>query len=154
GVTGFNSVPELLDHVDVVHVCTPNSLHASQAMEAIEAGKHVICEKPLGLTTLEANALYQAAHKHGVVSAVPFVYRFHPMVRHAHHLAQSTEFGRLLTVRGAYLQDWMHDPLTYNWRVDPVAGGRSRAFADIGSHLVDLLEFVSGQRIVGINART
>ncbi|MFZ4893881.1 Gfo/Idh/MocA family protein [Plantibacter sp. Mn2098] len=153
---GYASLDELLADptVDVVHVCTPNALHAEQALAVIRAGKHVVCEKPLATSAADARTLAAAAEAAGVVATVPFVYRFHPMVREARARVQAGELGRVLTIRGTYLQDWLLASTDDNWRVDAERGGRSRAFADIGSHLVDLIEFISGQRIERIAATT
>lgn len=150
----YGSLEELLadDAVDVVHVCTPNALHAEQVLAAVAAGKHVVCEKPLATTPEDAAAVVDAAAAAGVVVAVPFVYRFHPMVREARARVRSGEVGRVLTVAGSYLQDWMLSPEDDDWRVDPERGGPSRAFADIGSHLVDLLETVTGDRVSSLAA--
>lgn len=148
-----SSLDELLEAVDVVHVCAPNAVHADQARAALNAGKHVVCEKPLATGRQEAGELAELAERTGLTATVPFVYRFHPMARQAKHQAVEGGIGRLLTVRGNYLQDWMLCAEDTNWRVDPVTGGPSRAFGDIGSHLVDLLEFVSGERIARVNAR-
>jgi predicted dehydrogenase len=150
----YHDLTELLsdDTIDIVHVCTPNALHAEQAMAVLAAGKHVICEKPLATTPDDARALVEAARDAGVVATVPFVYRFHPMVREARARFRDGEAGRLQTIHGSYLQDWLGDPLDSNWRVDAVAGGPSRAFADIGSHLVDLVEFVTGDPIARVAA--
>jgi len=139
---------------DVVHVCTPNGLHAAQALAALAAGRHVVCEKPLATTVADARAVTAAADAAGLVGAVPFVYRYHPIVRQARALVAAGELGAILTIDGAYLQDWMQRPGETNWRADAAAGGVSRAFADIGSHLCDLLEFVTGRRIVALTART
>ena len=86
-------------------------------------------------------------HAAGVIATVPFVYRFHPMVREARALVAAHSIGRVTGVHASYLQDWLLEADAQNWRVDPAAGGASRAFGDIGSHLVDVVEFVSGQRI-------
>lgn len=132
--------------VDVVHVCTPNDLHRPLAEAALAAGKHVVCEKPLAVDLADARALRDGAAATGLVATVPFVYRFYPMVREARaRLAVDAAPPRL--VHGSYLQDWLSTELDTNWRVDAGAGGRSRAFADIGSHWCDLVEFVTGDRI-------
>lgn len=144
----------LADDVDVVHVCTPNATHAALALDVITAGIHVICEKPLATNVDDARALADAAAERGVVAAVPFVYRYHPMVREARARVAAGEIGDLLTVDCGYLQDWMLLPGDDDWRVTSADGGPSRAFADIGSHLCDLLEFVAGERIVRLTART
>jgi predicted dehydrogenase len=138
--------------IDVIHVCTPNSTHAPIARAALEAGKHVICEKPLATSSADAAALVDLAAERGLVAAVPFVYRFHPMAREARARIARGEAGRPISVHGAYLQDWLSGQHDDDWRVDAALGGPSRAFADIGSHLVDLAEFVSGDRIVRLNA--
>ena len=152
----YGSLEELVadEDVDVVHVCTPNALHAEQVLAAVAAGKHVVCEKPLAPSPQEAAAVVDAAAAAGVVVAVPFVYRFHPMVREARARVLSGAAGRVLTVAGSYLQDWMLAPEDDDWRVDPALGGPSRAFADIGSHLVDLLEIVTGDRVASLAATT
>ncbi|GAA1354497.1 Gfo/Idh/MocA family oxidoreductase [Arthrobacter rhombi] len=147
------TVEELLERVDVVHVCSPNATHAGHARAVLEAGKHVVCEKPLAITPEGASELAELAARFGVTATVPFIYRFHPMARQARHEAAGGGIGRLLTVRGNYLQDWMLQEDDTDWRVDPATAGPSRAFADIGSHLVDLLEFIAGERIVRVNAR-
>ncbi|MFG6279683.1 Gfo/Idh/MocA family oxidoreductase [Microbacterium sp. 5K110] len=140
--------------IEVVHICTPNDSHERLALRALDAGKHVVCEKPLALSRPAAAGLAARAASAGRVATVPFVYRFHPMVREARALTASGSIGRVLHVDGRYLQDWLLGADDVDWRVDAGAGGRSRAFADIGSHVVDLLEFVTGDRIVALTAIT
>ncbi len=153
---GYPSLADLLadPDVDVVHVCTPNALHAEQAAAVIASGRAVVCEKPLATTRADAQALAEQAATAGTTATVPFVYRFHPLVREARDRVARGETGRVLTVVGSYLQDWLLTSDDDNWRVDGDLGGASRAFADIGSHLVDLLEFVTGDRITRLAART
>jgi predicted dehydrogenase len=150
----FDSLDDLLadESINVVHVCTPNAQHAQQALAIIAAGKHVICEKPLAISGDEAQTLVDAAAAAGVTATVPFVYRFHPMAREARARVAAGETGRLLSIHGSYFQDWLLNPSDDNWRVDSGLGGRSRAFADIGSHLVDLIEFVTADRITRVSA--
>jgi len=150
----YTSPAELIadDAIDVVHVCTPNSSHAAYALAALDAGRHVVCEKPLAIGVDDAALLALRAAETGAVATVPFVYRFHPMVREARARVARGDAGAVLTVRGDYLQDWLLTETDDDWRVDAGSGGPSRAFADIGSHLVDLLEFVSGDRIVRLMA--
>lgn len=148
------SAEELIasDLVDVVHVCTPNSTHARLAAMAIEYGKTVICEKPLATSVADARDLVAAADRRGVTTAVPFVYRFYSHVRAVRQRIARGEAGRVWLMHGSYLQDWLSRPQDSNWRVDPKMGGASRAFADIGVHWCDLMEFATGQRIKRVNA--
>ncbi|HVL96503.1 MAG TPA: Gfo/Idh/MocA family oxidoreductase [Solirubrobacteraceae bacterium] len=139
--------------IDVVHVCTPNHLHEPLAEAALEAGKHVVCEKPLALDAGGAQRLVEAAAGAGRLDAVPFVYRFYPTVREARERVRRGDTGRVRLLHGTYLQDWLLRPSDDNWRVDSALGGASRAFADIGSHWCDLAEFVSGHRITRLSAR-
>jgi predicted dehydrogenase len=140
--------------VDVVHICTPNHLHVTLAQAALAAGKHVICEKPIALDGLGAQALADAAADSGQIASVPFVYRYYPTVREARERVRTGVTGSLRLLHGSYLQDWLLRPEDDNWRVDEQLGGASRAFADIGSHWCDLAEFVSGHRITRLSART
>ncbi|MET7751135.1 Gfo/Idh/MocA family oxidoreductase [Micromonospora sp. NPDC005367] len=151
---GYPDLAALLDHaeVDVLHVCTPNASHAPVVAAALAAGVHVICEKPLATGSAEAVALVEAAGDR--VTAVPFVYRFHPMVRELKARLAAGEAGVLSSVTGGYLQDWLSRPSDDDWRVDSALGGPSRAFADIGSHWCDLFEFATGDRISRLSART
>ncbi|WP_115554235.1 Gfo/Idh/MocA family protein [Xanthomonas arboricola] len=138
--------------VQVVHVCTPNHLHRAMAQAALQAGKHVICEKPLATTLQDAQALAAMAASTGLVATVPFVYRYHPVIREARARIAQGELGPLRLIHGSYLQDWLLDPASNNWRVDPALGGASRVFADIGSHWCDLVEWVGGERFVEVSA--
>lgn len=142
------------DDVDVLHVCTPNHLHAPLTKLALEHGKHVVCEKPVALDRAEAEQLARDAADHGRFVAVPFVYRYHPVVRHARALVADGALGDVRLIHGTYLQDWLLQPSDTNWRVDPALGGRSRAFADIGSHWCDLAGFVSGERFEAVVSAT
>lgn len=153
---GEADAAELLDAVDidVVHICTPNATHAGLARAVLESGRHVVCEKPLATSAADARALVAVAEERGLVGAVPFVYRYHPMVREARARIARGDLGLILTVDAAYLQDWMLLPSDDDWRADGAAGGPSRAFADIGSHLFDLIEFVSGERVRRVFAQT
>jgi predicted dehydrogenase len=139
--------------VTVVHVCTPNHLHAAAARAALAAGRHVVCEKPLATTLADASAMEAEAEAAGVVATVPFVYRFHPMVREARARIAAGELGRIALAHGGYFQDWLARPSDDSWRVDPALGGATRAFGDVGSHWCDLLEFVTGARITALSAR-
>lgn len=153
--TGYASLDDVIaDRPDVVHVCTPNDQHHPQALAVIRAGINVVCEKPLAVSSAQALELEHAARQAGVVATVPFVYRFHPMVREVRAKIADGDLGRVLAVHGHYLQDWMLDEDSSSWRVDAGAGGMSRAFADIGSHWCDLVEFVTGERFASVSAVT
>ena len=151
----FDSAEQLVesDEIDVVHVCVPNHLHVPLAEAALAAGKRVICEKPLAPDGDGAARLAEAAARSGG-GFVPFVYRYYPTVREARERIRSGAAGSVRLIHGTYLQDWLLDPDDDNWRVDVDLGGPSRAFADIGSHWCDLAEFVSGDRIIRLCART
>jgi predicted dehydrogenase len=158
-VWGVETAYDGVDHVagsdvDVVHVCTPNASHVPYAVRLMEAGKHVLCEKPLGVSLADAQQAAAVAELTGVVNTMPFSYRFHPMVREMRARVQSEEFGAVNLMHGSYLQDWLLDPRASSWRVDPAAGGPSRAFGDIGSHWCDLLEWVTGDRIAKLVSTT
>ena len=140
--------------VDVVHICTPNATHAPLARQALEQGKAVVCEKPLATSVEDARALVDAARAAQTVTAVPFVYRFHPLVREVRARIAAGEAGRVWLVHGSYLQDWLSRGADTNWRMDPKLGGASRAFGDVGVHWCDLMEFATGQRIVRLCARS
>jgi predicted dehydrogenase len=136
--------------VDVVHVCTPNAMHVSQAMLAIEAGKHVVCEKPLAVSSAEAGALLRMAEARGVVNAVCYNYRYYPMLQAMRAAIIRGAIGRMHVLRGAYMADYALSLSTEdpdNWAFDSHHTGSSLSLTDIGVHWWDLLEHVSGQRI-------
>ena len=152
----YESFEDLLadETVNVVHVCTPNHLHEDLARRALRAGRHVVCEKPLAVDVGGAERLAQLADELTLCAAVPFVYRYYPMVHEARARVTSGASGAVRLVHGTYLQDWLLNPEDDNWRVDAELGGPSRAFADIGSHWCDLAEFVTGDRLVRVSARS
>ena len=149
----FDSVEEALClEPDVVHICTPNVTHAPIAWAALRAGVNVICEKPLCLDAGEAAALVEFAREQNLVAALPYTYRYHPLVREIRRRRIDGEFGNVHLIHGSYLQDWLLSPEASSWRVDPALGGKSRAFADVGSHWCDLVEWVAGVRIAEVMA--
>ena len=145
---------ELLDDptIDAVHVCTPNHTHFPIARDAIAAGKHVICEKPLAMSAAEAETLVEQAQARGVVHATSYNLRFYPNVAQMRRMVAGGDVGEVLAVQGSYVQDWLFYDTDYNWRLEPEVGGASRAMADIGSHWCDLVEHVTGRRIQAICA--
>jgi predicted dehydrogenase len=138
--------------VDVVHITTPNHLHYPQAAAALAAGKHVVCEKPLAMTSAETRELVRLAEASGLVHAVNFNIRFYPICRHLHQLVREGGLGDVRLVSGHYLQDWLLLDTDWNWRLEPELGGSLRAVADIGSHWMDLTSHITGQRIVSVMA--
>ncbi len=145
----YESMDELTSDgsVDVVHVCTPNHVHFQQAESALRSGKHVMCEKPLAMNTQETAALVQLAQKHGRVGAVTYNLRYYPLCQEAHALVQSGAIGEPRIVHGTYLQDWLLYPTDWNWRLDPALGGTMRAVADIGTHWMDLIGWITGRKL-------
>lgn len=140
------------DDVQAVHICTPNYLHFEMSRQALEAGKHVVCEKPLALEAKEAAALVELAAKKKLVNVVHFNIRYYPLMRQVKVMAEKGELGDIFSVHGTYLQDWLYYATDYNWRLEPKLSGKSRAVADIGSHWMDLVEYVSGIRITEVFA--
>jgi predicted dehydrogenase len=142
------------DDIDVIDICTPGNTHASIAIAALEAGKHVLCEKPLANTVEEAEAMSAAASaaaQRGVRAMVGFTYRRTPAVAFARQLVASGRLGTIRHVRGQYLQDWLSDenaPLT--WRLDKSLAG-SGALGDIGAHIIDMAQFVTGTPISSVS---
>jgi predicted dehydrogenase len=137
----------LAEDVDVIHLTTPNHLHYSQAKLALAAGKHVVCEKPLATTATESRELMELAQASGLVHCTNFNIRFYPLVQEAQARVRAGELGEIWSVHGGYLQDWLATPTDWNWRLEPEKGGALRAVGDIGSHWMDLMQFVTGQPI-------
>ena len=150
----YGDYRELLadDAIGAVHDCTPNHLHADVNAAVLEAGKHVLSEKPLALDSGETAELLRAAAGADVVSGVCFNYRHYPLVRQLKALVAAADDGPVHFVRGAYLQDWLLHETDWNWRLETEKAGASRAVADIGSHWLDLAEHVSGDRVAAVCA--
>lgn len=154
GIPNAYTFDEMLQQkdIDAVHICTPNFLHHSQSKAALLAGKHVICEKPLATKIEEAEELVTLAKEKGLVNAVHFNLRYYPMVRQMKNMRENGELGEIYSIMGSYLQDWLFLQTDYNWRLEPDKSGDSRAIADIGSHLLDLTEYVTGLKITEVMA--
>jgi predicted dehydrogenase len=150
----YTSYQELLadDRVDVVHLTTPNHLHYEQVKQALAAGKHVICEKPLAMTSQQSGELLELGERSGLVHCTNFNVRFYPMVQHARALAGSGELGDVWNVHGGYLQDWLLQRTDWSWRLEPEKGGELRAVGDIGSHWLDVVQFVTGNAVEAVFA--
>ncbi len=138
--------------VNAVHICTPNALHFPMAMDALEAGKHVLCEKPLTTSTADARALVAAAARSARRNCLCHNLRYYPMVQQMRALREAGELGEILVVQGGYSQDWLLYDTDWNWRVDSAIGGPLRAMADIGTHWFDMAEHVAGLRVSALCA--
>ena len=151
---GYDDYKEMLDteKPDVVHICTPNSSHYEMAMYAMQRNIAVICEKPLTKTLDEAKELAAYAREHKIVTGVNFNCRWYPQIMQAKAMIASGEVGDIRTIHGGYLQDWLYYDTDYSWRLEPEVSGESRAFADIGSHWIDLVESATGLRVVELMA--
>lgn len=154
GIERYYTFDDLLKQDDItsVHICTPNFLHYAQSKAALLAGKHVICEKPLAKDLAEAEELVQIAADSGLVNAVHFNLRYYPLVRQMKVMREKGDLGEIYSFIGSYLQDWLFYNTDYNWRLEPDKSGASRAIADIGSHLMDVLEYITGLKTTAVMA--
>ncbi len=153
-VQAYLSLEDLLsdDQVDVVHVTSPNHAHYPQVKAIIQAGKHVICEKPLAMTSVESAEMVKLAAQTGKICAVCYNIRFYPLNQQAHGMVQAGELGDIRFVTGHYHQDWLAKPTDWNWRLQSELGGALRSVGDIGTHWVDLTSFVSGLKAKSVMA--
>jgi predicted dehydrogenase len=138
--------------IQAVHICTPNAQHFPMAKEALLAGKHVLCEKPLATSAAEAKELATLAADRNLRNCVCHNLRYYPMVQHIRRLREDGELGEILVVQGTYSQDWLLYETDWNWRVSSEAGGPSRCMADIGSHWFDMAEHLTGLRVSALCA--
>ncbi len=138
--------------IDAVHICTPNAQHFQMAKEALEAGKHVACEKPLATTVEEAQELVALAARTGLRNCVCHNLRYYPMVQQMRCMREAGDLGDILIVQGTYSQDWLLYDTDWNWRIDSKVGGKSRCMADIGSHWFDMAEHITGLRVSSLCA--
>jgi predicted dehydrogenase len=151
---GYATFDEILNDrsVAAVHLATPNRFHYEQAAAALRAGKHVLCEKPLAMTSRESAELVRIAADSGLVAGVAYNIRFYPLCHESASRVQNGELGKVLHVVGSYVQDWLLHDTDFNWRVLPEDGGKLRAIADIGTHWLDLVQFITKQPIVAVCA--
>jgi predicted dehydrogenase len=133
-------------NVDVVHITSPNKVHVEQSLAALKAGKHVICEKPLGMDTKETARLVKAAAKSDRVFAVNYMCRFFPAVLQMRAMVRRGDLGRIIHVQGHFFQDWLLKETDYNWRLLASEGGKLRAVGDIGTHWIDAVSFILGAK--------
>ncbi|HXW57033.1 MAG TPA: Gfo/Idh/MocA family oxidoreductase [Candidatus Cybelea sp.] len=151
---GYDAPSDLVrdSSVDVVHICTPNYLHFAECEMALEAKKHVLCEKPLALNSRETARLVELARGLGRVGAVAHNLRYYPMCQEARALLGRGTIGEPRLVHGSYLQDWLLYPSDWNWRLDPQAGGTMRTVADVGTHWLDMMMWITGKRVTELCA--
>lgn len=149
---GYQSLDEILQdpRVKAVHIASPNRFHFEQAMSVLNAGKHVLCEKPLAMNSDQTRELVQLAETKKKVAGVAYNIRFYPLCHHAADIVRNEQLGEVLHVQGSYTQDWLLKKTDFNWRVSSKDGGELRAIADIGTHWLDLVQFIIGQRVCSV----
>ena len=150
----YASADELLadPDIEVIHNCAPNSVHFDINKKAIATGKQVLSEKPLSLDSAESAELVRLAEHHKTLTAIDFCYRYYPVVQEAATRVRRGDLGDVRAVVGHFLQDWLFYETDYSWRLDPASAGRANVIADLGSHWCDLVQFITGQRIVEVMA--
>ena len=151
---GYDDYREMIDKesLDAVHICTPNNTHYKMAMYAMEHGVNVMLEKPFTMTIEEAEKLCSYAKEHQIVTGVNHSLRMNPQVQQMKAMVQSGEVGDIYAVTGCYLQDWLYLDSDWSWRLEPELSGKTRAFSDIGTHWIDMVENITGQRAVEVLA--
>lgn len=142
------------EQLDTLHICTPNFTHYTISKDALQAGLHVFCEKPLANSSQQTTELALLAKEENRIAAVDFNYRQNAMVREMRALIESASWGRTFLIRGEYIQDWMMYDTDYNWRCVPQINGPSRTIADIGSHWFDAVQYITGEKIVRVLTKT
>jgi predicted dehydrogenase len=138
--------------IDVVHICTPNAGHFPMASAALDAGKHVLCEKPLAMTRVEAAELVASASAKALRNCTCYNLRYYPAVQQMRRMREAGDLGDILIVQGTYSQDWLLYETDWNWRVDSQQAGALRAMGDIGTHWCDMVEHVTGLAITAVCA--
>jgi predicted dehydrogenase len=155
GVGGaYASLDELLADpaVQVVHVTSPNVAHYPQVKAILAAGRHVICEKPLAMTSAQSAEMVALAKASGKVAAVCYNVRFYPLNQQARGMVAAGDLGAVRLISGQYHQDWLAHDTDWNWRLEADKGGALRSVGDIGSHWVDLVSFIAGQKASAVFA--
>ncbi len=148
------SLDEVLKNKDIVavHICTPNVDHFPQSLAAVEAGKAVLCEKPMTMTVDEARKLVDAARKHNTVNAVQHNLRYYPVLQQIRQMIAHGDLGDILIAQGTYSQDWLLYDTDWNWRIDTEENGQLRVMGDIGSHWMDMVQHLTGLPITAVCA--
>lgn len=151
---GYDDYREMIDKesLDAVHICTPNNTHYEMAMYAMEHAVNVMLEKPFTMTIEEAEKLCSYAKEYQIVTGVNHSLRMNPQVQQMKAMVQSGEVGDIYAVTGCYLQDWLYLDSDWSWRLEPELSGKTRAFSDIGTHWIDMVENITGQRAVEVLA--
>lgn len=140
------------DGVKVVHVTSPNQFHFSQVKQILAAGRHVVCEKPLTMTSVEAAELVALAKASNLITAVNYNIRYYPLNQHSRAMVANGDLGDVRLITGHYMQDWLLYDTDWNWRLEADKGGLLRGFGDIGTHWIDLTSFVSGLKVTSVMA--
>ena len=150
----YKSIDEVLadKSVDAVHLAVPNVLHYPFSKKALQAGKHVMCEKPLAMNSEETGELVELAKSAGVAAAVCYNIRYYPMNLQARAMAAQGDLGEVYAINGCYIQDWLLYDTDYNWRVLAEQGGELRAVSDIGTHWMDLVLSITGLEVDSVFA--
>lgn len=138
--------------IQAVHICTPNVQHFPMSLAAIEAGKAVLCEKPLAMTVQEGERLVEAAKAKNTVNAVQHNLRYYPVVQQIRQMIAAGDLGEILIVQGTYSQDWLLYETDWNWRLNAEENGKLRAMGDIGSHWMDAVQHLTGLPITAVCA--
>jgi len=138
--------------IEAVHVCTPNATHFPISKEAMLAGKHVLCEKPLAVSSAEARELMELARTKKLANCLNHNLRYYPMVQHMRRMRENGELGEILVVQGTYSQDWLLYDTDWNWRIVAKENGPLRAMGDIGSHWMDMVQHITGLQVTALCA--
>ena len=154
GTRAYGSLDEVLADpaVQVVHVTSPNAAHYGQVKQILAAGRHVVCEKPLAMTSAQSAEMLALARASGKVAAVCYNTRFYPLNQQAHQMVADRAVGEVRLVSGQYHQDWLAKDSDWNWRLESDVGGVLRSVGDIGTHWLDLVSFIAGPRPVAVMA--
>lgn len=150
----YQSLEDLLSDsaVNVVHVTSPNQFHFSQVKQILAAGRHVVCEKPLTMTSAESKELMELAAKSDLITAVNYNIRFYPLNQHAKQMVSDNQLGEVRLISGHYMQDWLLFDTDWNWRLNADQGGPLRSVGDIGTHWIDLTSSITGLKVTEVMA--
>ncbi|MEM6691211.1 MAG: Gfo/Idh/MocA family oxidoreductase [Planctomycetota bacterium] len=138
--------------VDCIHLATPNHLHYPQVKQVLAAGKHVMCEKPLAMNTVQSSELVRLADASDLKAGVAYNIRFYPLCHEAAARIAAGDAGPIHHITGSYVQDWLLHRSDFNWRVTSEQGGELRAVADIGTHWLDMVQFITKQKVIEVMA--